>query len=114
MYNMTCGVSKLYSGLTSSPEVRWTSFVEGRFLATMPSVIIGENVSTAVISFNPVHTLSSGGYVCVGSLESPILTAKLTTRLREDVTFQSKGVVKSTQLGEYTFISHIGCSVEVV
>ena len=90
MYNKTCSVTKLHSGLTGSLEARWTSFVENRFLATMPSVIIGENVSTAVISFNPVHTRASGGYVCVGSLESPILDTKLMTRLRSDITFQSK------------------------
>ena len=104
MYNKTCSVTKLYSGLTGSLEARWTSFVENRFLATMPSVIIGENVSTAVISFNPVHTLASGGYVCKGSLESPILDTKLTTRLRSDITFQRK---KSIDIAWLLYPIHI-------
>ena len=57
------------------------------------SVTRTDGMAVAVLTFDPVRTSYSGGYICTGSLASPTKSTLLEMLDRVDVVFSSKLVL---------------------
>ena len=91
-FNLTCMVSELISGLTGMPDVMWMR-ADGDAVPGAMSVTRADGMAVAVLTFDPVRTSYSGGYICTGSLVSPTKSTPLEMLDRVDVVFISKLVL---------------------
>ena len=69
-FNLTCVMSELIFGLTDMPDVMWMR-EDGDAVPGAVSVTRTDEMAVAVLTFDPVRTSYSGGYICTGSLASP-------------------------------------------
>ena len=103
-YNLTCVVTKLYSGLTRSPGVRWRAHENNYFYATVPYNSTTENVSIATARFYPIYTSHSRIYICEGSLESPLLETPVLITVEPFIFFQSESLFIIVSMTRLLFI----------
>ena len=83
-------VSELIAGLTELPSALWERFV-GVQISSEVVLESSKNdvMAMAVLRFNPLKTLFSGGYRCRGSLVSPAKLNLLEETARKDIRVQS-------------------------
>ncbi len=107
-FNLTCVVTKLYSGLTRSPRVRWRAHENNNFYATVQYNSTTGNISTATARFYPIYTSHSRTYICEGTLESPLLETPVLITVEPFIFFQSESLFITVSITRLLFI--ISCA----
>ena len=69
-FNLTCTVSEVISGLTDMPTAAW---LDSNNMPMPANVSRSDNVSSAILQFNPLRTSLQQRYTCSGSIVSPAL-----------------------------------------
>ena len=85
-FNLTCVVSKLFTGLTGSPMATWTA--ESIFGTELTSS--ATDMAMAVLNINPLRNSYPMLYICSGSYFSPAENRTHVVEERRDIRVQSK------------------------
>ena len=83
-FNLTCTVSEVISGLTNMPTAAWLDS-NNMEITQDTTVSRSDNVSSAILWFNPLRTSLQQRYRCSGSIVSPALPNPV--RVTTDSTF---------------------------
>ena len=111
VYNLTCNVSKIVTGLINSTTVMWTT--EGEAVTNGNGITIStistSETAISTLTFDPLRTSHNGRYSCDGTLTSRALDEALMPSTMAELNVQSKSCIQACLV--YILLNLIQCQI---